>query len=306
MPITNFPQGVSSFGFPLMGAGPLITSGKVFWVSSVSGRNSPDYGSSPETPFASIVYAVTKCVTNRGDMIVVMPLHQESITAAGTLTISKNGISVVGLGNPNVRPSINFSALVGATVAVSGVGVSFQNVTFNYAGIDAITTGVNITGTDANFIGCFFRMGNAGAQATRAVTLSAAAANALFRRCRFSFVDAGATHCIYTAGAVDNLTVEECVFVGDCTTAAIHNDTAAATNLVIINNLFRILGTGKSVVVHAAATGIIANNHTQITANIVAGGSMTAAACLKSNNLAQETAGIAASTVVDPAGGAIV
>ena len=49
--MTNYPQGVTSFGVPIIGPGPILTSGKVFWVNYTTGTDGNGRGDAPTNPF---------------------------------------------------------------------------------------------------------------------------------------------------------------------------------------------------------------------------------------------------------------
>ena len=96
----GFANGISVRGMPLLSAYP----GKVYWVSSVNGSNSND--GTFQKPFATIDYAVGRCTANAGDIIVAMPGHTETVTAAAGLDLDVAGICILGLGAARcVRPS---------------------------------------------------------------------------------------------------------------------------------------------------------------------------------------------------------
>src|SRR6185436_14827350 len=86
----------------LQGAG-VLTFGNVFYVHSVSGSDS-DSGTSPVAAKATLAAAIALCTANNGDVIFVLPGHSETLTAA--ITVNKAGISIVGLGQGLVRPSL--------------------------------------------------------------------------------------------------------------------------------------------------------------------------------------------------------
>ena len=65
MSLTRFPRGVSSFGIPVIGAGPIVTTGTVFFVDD-SGSND-NSGLDPEQPFATLAYAESRCTASVGD-----------------------------------------------------------------------------------------------------------------------------------------------------------------------------------------------------------------------------------------------
>ena len=109
MGVTNFPNGVSSFGVTVLGGGVDIpaTTGTYFFVDSSTGSNSYN-GLDKNHPVATIDYAVGLCTANKGDIILVMPGHNEAITAATSLVVDVAGIQIIGLGVNQSRPMLDF------------------------------------------------------------------------------------------------------------------------------------------------------------------------------------------------------
>jgi hypothetical protein len=157
MGITNFPQGVSSFGVPVLGGGSYIMTGK-FWFVHHSGGGK----GTKTSPFATIDAAIGNCTANQGDTVLVMPGHSESITAATSLVMDVAGVSVIGLGQGRTRPVLTFDNTAGSIemdaancrisnmiwqADVSAVVVAC-NVDADYCEIDHIETTYNATGDD--------------------------------------------------------------------------------------------------------------------------------------------------------------
>ena len=97
MPITNFPNGVSSFGFPILGGGFMAIEAvnknpsQVFFVS-VNGSDGMD-GTSPSTAFRSIMAAVNKCSTSVGAFVFLGEGRwQEQVI------ITQRGLHLIGMG----------------------------------------------------------------------------------------------------------------------------------------------------------------------------------------------------------------
>lgn len=124
---TNFRGGVSANGMPVYPAGIPPTTGKVFFVHSGTGSNSLKGGTAPDDPLATIDYAIGLCTANKGDIILVMPGHTETIAAAGGIAADVAGISIIGLGWGTMRPTITFSA-TGSTFTVSAANVTIANL----------------------------------------------------------------------------------------------------------------------------------------------------------------------------------
>lgn len=155
MSLTRFPHGVSSFGIPIIGAGPIVTTGNVFFVDD-SGSNSND-GLSPEHPFVSLAYAITRCTASQGDTIILMPGHAETTTA---IAMSTAGIHVVGIGIGADRPTI--TATTGATDLINITGANCTLENFNLVGAaSGCTALIDIAANDFTAINMKFSHGAA-------------------------------------------------------------------------------------------------------------------------------------------------
>lgn len=152
-PMTNFPQGfangLSVRGVPLLQA----QTGQVFFVGNCSaGLNPNQHGGSDSNrgtyldPFATLNYAVnTACVQGRGDIVFVLPGHQEYISSATALPLATNGVAIIGLGYGANRPTFTLDTAATATIAVRAANISIQNCIFvaNYADITSCFTCLN-------------------------------------------------------------------------------------------------------------------------------------------------------------------
>lgn len=149
MPMSNFNngfgQGVSIRGVPILQTHP----GKVFWVGNAAAsllqghRGAADAGGgSFNSPYSTLAYAVSQCVANRGDIIVVKPGHAETISSATALTLSIAGVAIVGLGLGSNRPTFTLDTATTATINVTAANVSIQNCIFtaNFADIVSVFT----------------------------------------------------------------------------------------------------------------------------------------------------------------------
>jgi hypothetical protein len=270
MALTNFPRGISSQGVPVVGGGNLPIprlNGLYFFVDSVNGNNSND-GLSVDKPFSTIAYAITKCTASRGDVINVMPGHSETMTAAGTITLNVVGVSVMGQGNGNNRPTIAYSTAIGASFDISAASVTVQNLLFVVTGFDAVTSAVNVTAAGVSILDCDFVLANATNQAVTGLTTTAAADRLSVLRCRFwGTTDAGSTSAITIVGG-DAIKIADCFFSGAYTTTigAINQITTTTTNCQILNNYINNLtaSSAKCMVFTASSTGQISGNCMQV------------------------------------------
>lgn len=142
MALTNFPNGISSFGLPVYGTsiGPgQILSGPALFVDTVNGVDAGP-GTSPNAPYQTLTYAISQAVANQ--FIFVLPGSAITVSSATALTVTTAGLQIVALGNGNARPTITFTTANTATIAVSVANVSFQNFIFiaNFLSIAAAFT----------------------------------------------------------------------------------------------------------------------------------------------------------------------
>lgn len=158
MPLSNFPFGVASFGVPVLGSGPVFTTGNVFFVDSgaANASNNTSSGRDPTTPFSSIDYAVGQCTANNADFIIVMPGHTETVTAAAGLDLDVAGITLIGIGNGSDRPTINFTTATTADMDVDAANITMRNFLFT-GGVDALVAPIDVNAADFTLENCEWR-----------------------------------------------------------------------------------------------------------------------------------------------------
>jgi len=153
----GFINGVTLRGVPIVQSHP----GQVFWVYNGTGLLAGQRGGSDanrgtfNSPFATLAHAVTQCVADRGDIIIIKPGHAENIASAAALPLNVAGVAVIGLGQGTNRPKFIFTTAATATIPVSANNVSVQNIQFvaNFLGITAAFT---VTAKEATIQGCTF------------------------------------------------------------------------------------------------------------------------------------------------------
>ncbi len=133
MPYSDFPGGVTSFGIPQVGSGVIpVTNGNYFFLCNRTNANGSDGndGLSVATPFATLAYALTKCLAGNNDVIVILPGHAESIISATQVAFSVSTVTILGLGVGPQRPTFTFTTANTATIAVSATSIKVSNCVF--------------------------------------------------------------------------------------------------------------------------------------------------------------------------------
>jgi len=269
MPKTHFsPVGGNKWNALASFYDELRAHGNVYWVNSVTGNNTTATGLSPEDPFASIAYAIGKCVANNNDLILVMAGHVETVIAAGTVNVNVAGVTIRGIGTGRQRGTVNYTTAAAASFNITAAGVTVQNLTFTGMGVAAVTSMVNVSAADCSILGCEFEHANATNQAGIVISSTAAANRLIIDSCSFhGSNNAGTTSALSIVGG-DAARVSNCRFSGAYHVSAgvILNQTTACTNIAIVNNYIQNLTASntKSVVLVAASTGQISDNNCQI------------------------------------------
>lgn len=225
---TNFPSGLLSYGVPVLPGAPL-TTGKYFFVHSGTG-NSGASGKTPDEAVSTIDAAVGLCTANKGDVIIVMPGHTETVTAAAGLDLDVAGITIVGLGNGSNRPNVDFTTAVGADMDVDAANITVINLLFT-GGIDALTGPIDVNAADFTMLDCETR--DVTGQATDWIVTDANADRlSILGHVHRGAAAAGADTWITIVGG-DNITIRPKFIDGNFAVAAIENVTTAAVNLQV-------------------------------------------------------------------------
>ena len=233
MGITNFPNGISSFGMPVVGGGHIpFTTGSYFFVSSVTGSNG-NSGADPDHPFATIDYAIGKCTASKGDVIVVMPGHDEDIAVAGGITADVIGVTIVGVGSGTLRPIISWSA-TGSTLLVTAANVTFDNFQFQNE-IDSLVSGISSTAAGTAIRNSVFTSPTSTNDALIWVITSAAADDFVFENNAVFSDNAGPTEVIRLVGA-DRARIVGNYIKASASTAVINGITTESLDILIKGN----------------------------------------------------------------------
>lgn len=214
----------------------------------------------------SLNLAAAACRASRGDNIVILEGHTQTLAGADAVSNMKAGTRIWGRGFGSERPTFRFGAGATDQLKLNDANVWFDNCIFgNSASAVDTTLGIDVTGTDNRFTRCLFYPSDFGAVAQKTTTmlrLSSGANNFRFDGCT---VLGGATTAFTDTflinAACNNVVVRNCYFSAQLGTAEglITCATAAATNLQILDSYFANLTTASTVALKAmaAVTGFV-------------------------------------------------
>jgi hypothetical protein len=259
------------------GVGPLFFSdarfapNNVFFVNSASSNagDSGGKGQTPDAPFATINYAVGQCEADKGDLVVALPGHVETVTAAAGVALNVAGVSVVGVGRGRQRPKVSFTTAAAASFDVTAARCSVENVTF-VNGVASQTAMLNVQAADFTLRDCEFDHASASSQAVLVILGNSSADRLRVEGCPFHGANnAGTSAAISLVGGNDVKIIKN-LFTGayHASNGVIKNATTDCLNLYLIDNLIQNLTAAntKSIVLTSGSTGHVSGNMMQVLA----------------------------------------
>jgi hypothetical protein len=132
----------------------VIVPGRKFYVSSLTGKASN--GGSKNSPVHTINAALDLCTASKGDYIYCLPGHTESVSAAGGIALDVAGVTIVGLGNGSLRPTITLAGAATASITVTAANVTIDNF-ICVANLDNVATCFTTSAKDCTIQNIEFR-----------------------------------------------------------------------------------------------------------------------------------------------------
>ena len=275
MGISSFPGGFQN-GVLIRGVPIQVTHpGEIFYVNNTSVLVEGGIGGSDINngtylqPFATINHAISKCKASRGDMIMVMPGHEETITTAGGIDLNVEGVAIIGLGTYNLRPKIIINTITSADVTVTAANCLIYNIVFEAALAD-LTSAIDVVAVGCTLSHLHFQEQGASLnfkEFISCISTTDNTADGLYvSYCTGYGVDDKLDSAIVTLATITDLVVEHCHFNLD-NTAALAMIALATTKFLtgcrITNNHYQSLKTTGDILVDSDSgnnNGVIAYN----------------------------------------------
>lgn len=235
-------------------------TGNIFYVHHSGNASGP--GRSPGNPYTTIDAAVGACTANNGDVIVVLPGHAETISAAAGIDLDVAGITVVGFGTGALQPTVTLDTATTADIDIDAAGVTIENIHFR-ANFADIAAAIDVNADDFTLRRC--RFSDVAVDMNAKIWVQDAAAGGSDRitieDCHCIARDAANTHFVNFAGTGDGHIIRRNVLMGDWGTMCI-GGAGVVTNCVVTDNLIDNAATDNDTCINfaATATGIVARN----------------------------------------------
>lgn len=181
-------------------------TGQRFYVHAGTGVDAAGYGSHPDSPVASLDYAIGLCTASKGDKIFLMEGHAETTTA---VAVDVAGIQIIGLGRGANRPTLTATTAVTDLINVTAANVYIKNVRLAGAA-SGVTALLDLSSAATDFMaeGCEFLQA---ATPLSAVTI-VGAERFIFKDCAFRGTADGPDRVFSIEVGCDNWVIEDCRF----------------------------------------------------------------------------------------------
>jgi hypothetical protein len=276
-----------------------VITGNVFFVDSGTGSN--DNPGTKDLPFATIDHAIGHCTDGNGDYIYVYPGHTETIAAAGGITCDVAGVSIIGLGNGNARPTVTWSATASSWL-ITAANVLIKNIITTIS-IDEVVSMFAVSAAGVTFDAVDFKPYASG-QAIQFLLTTNAADQLTIKNCKHNQTAAAAANQVWIdlVGTDHTRIINNTIWItAKAATASICiSGSTAVIQCEIVGNRIAWLGATITEVIKLAtgSTGIISDNRVAGGAAVLLAAAITGDACYMFENYVTNTA--AASGILGP------
>jgi len=286
--------------FPSPGAQVLYVGNSTTLTLLGIGSSNGNSGLSPTEPMNTLfgtTGALTKCVSGRGDVVIILPGHSETITAVGTTSV--NDVQIVGCQTGNARPIFLVNGAVDL-FSLTGNNILLANLQLSLVTTDAATAFVNIAGSGCKLSNLLMIGSDTGINVVDAITLATGSNSTVIENCIGFNTTVAINSWISIEAAVARCNFRGNTFRGDLVTAGII-DSATATQLIIENNKIVTIGTNiPGCILDSNPTGQAYGNHMYGTDATIANNAQWGTALILGDNFTRGGTGssVSASDVI--------
>ena len=225
-----------------------FTTGRVFVVADSNNANANDIDALYQNQYdgtitrhSTIASAMDSVVANRNDIILVAPWHAETFTAQ--LDIDVAGVSVIGLGNGQLRPTLTINGAID-WVDISAANTRFENFIFAAPETDAQTAAINVDAAGVTVKNVKITGSQTAKNIVDCITITANADDLVLEDITILNTTVAINSGISIEWAADNVTIRNVNIIAAVVAGGII-DWATATNLVLDTVNVVVSGTTK-------------------------------------------------------------
>lgn len=263
---------VAKYGWQIMpylsnlGAALLCESQILFVDSGATNKLDADdteHGHSFQKPLATLGYAVGLCTADQGDVILLAPGHAETLSGASDLDIDVAGITVIGIGIGTQMPTFTLGGTDAATtVEINGDNITLKNLRFEGGDEGGTTVCLDVQECDyLTLDGLIFWEPTATMEIFKCITLADKTNQVTIKNCLFMNGATGSNTAAIATEADEHahLRIENCVFQGDWTDAALDLDAQAIVYPIIKDCLIINVDAtaGEAITLNSATVAVV-------------------------------------------------
>ena len=213
------------------------TPGDVWVVDSghAAARDTAGFGQTPDAPTATIDYALGLATASQGDVIYVMPGHNEALTAVTDMVVDKIGLSIIGLGRGMNRPIIDYDGVNGS-IEMDAASCRISNIILN-ADTASTVVAINVDADDCEIDNCFFYWGDTGDEFITCIDVDAFDRTYIHDNVFETELSAGASTEAIRLDDTLETRIERNVFRGTWSASTIMSEGLLSQRLMILDNV---------------------------------------------------------------------
>jgi hypothetical protein len=217
---------------------------------------------------------LARCRSGKGDVVIVLPGHTETVSTADFYTSLVAGTRIIGVADmySGLMPVLNFTATA-STFLLDVANVQISGLKFT-VGIDEVVNFVTVSGSGCRIDNCYFQVGTASTMdMDTAIIVATGATDCVITNNRFVGTSTAVnTNTISVTGTgVNNLVIENNFFSVSISSNGVIDLSGTAINIDINGNCVHNWGPTAPTGIRAADTalvGVIRNNQFFFTTDI--------------------------------------
>jgi len=282
-----FNRGVQILG-PLLAPsffGKLFGTGHVYYVkpstsadyASFIRENQVVYENGKKAVYDTLDAALAATTASVGDVVIIAPEYTETVTAVKTL--SKAGVSIIGLGSGMLRPTITGNAAIDV-FDVTAANVTIENIIFPAPETDDQTADINVAAAGCTIRNTYHIGSKTSKNKTDIITVASGGDDLLVEGVRAYNTVVDCVSWLSLEAAVARPRIKNCIVQGTFSTGVLM-DEATATLALVEDCVFKNTKAATAVVTFTTGntTGVfnrvsISGRHTTLASNVVTGTGM--------------------------------
>lgn len=250
---------------------------------------------------STVLAATALCQASRGDVVLILPGHTESITTAIAMSVA--GVRYIGIGSGNLTPAFTVAGAIDG-FNITGANVEVENVRFTAPSVDSATAMINCNATGIKLKNIKGIGSGAALNFVDCITVVAGANDMEWENIKLVTGTLAVANFISIEGLISNFTAGYVTCIGSVSTAGITDSASSPIKNMDFHNFYIIVG-GSSVAActldSASSNGVLRDSYFAGTVTTLASNCVTAGDVRRANVFVSEETGGGVSGATNPA-----